>query len=140
MSEQTSNGARPRGRRTFSAFGEVRRMPTEYEIVTHGQNWTTRTARNAAFEQNPSSAPNLWFLTYRMYVNAQAESEHKVQGALEQYAAVGADAGLAPGWLQTLARLYTPSRYATHGFQQVRGRVRDRGPAAPGDHARLPDP
>ena len=56
---------KPRPRRTFSAFGDVRKMPSEYEIVTHKQNWTLRTNRAAAFEQNPSSAPNLWFLTYR---------------------------------------------------------------------------
>lgn len=137
----TEQGGKPRGRRTFSVFGEIRRMPSEYEIVTHAQNWTTRPGRNAAFEQNPSSASNLWFLTYRdnsafraedwdafrapdkltyrMYVNAQAESEHKVQGVLEQYGTAGADAGLATGWTQTLAHLYTPSRYPTHGFQQV---------------------
>jgi hypothetical protein len=56
---------KPRPRRTFSAFGGVRKMPSEYEIVTHKQNWTLRANRAAAFEQNPSSAPNLWFLTYR---------------------------------------------------------------------------
>ena len=56
---------KPRPRRTFSAFGDVRRMPSEYEIVTHAQNWTLRQNRAATFEQNPSSAPNLWFLTYR---------------------------------------------------------------------------
>ena len=50
---------KPRPRRTFSAFGDVRRMPSEYEIVTHAQNWTLRQNRAAAFEQNPSSAPNL---------------------------------------------------------------------------------
>jgi toluene monooxygenase system protein E len=56
---------RPMRRRTFSAFGDVRKMPSEYEIVTHGQNWTMRDNRPSAFEQNPSSPPNLWFLTYR---------------------------------------------------------------------------
>ena len=56
---------KPRPRRTFSVFGDVRRMPSEYEIVTHGQNWTLRQNRASAFEQNPSSAANLWFLTYR---------------------------------------------------------------------------
>lgn len=128
-------------RRTFSAFGEVRRMPSEYEIVTHAQNWTVRPGRNAPFEQNPSSASNLWFLTYRdespfratdwdafrapdkmtyrMYVNAQAESEQRVQGVLEQYGDARADATLSAGWAATLAHLYTPSRYATHGFQQI---------------------
>ncbi|MBB5916618.1 toluene monooxygenase system protein E [Nocardia transvalensis] len=116
-------------------------MPSEYEIVTHGQNWTTRPNRNSVFEQNPSSAPNLWFqtyrdntalqaddwerfrdpdqYTYRMYVNAQAEAESRVHGILEQYAALGADSTLAPGWVETLATVYTPSRYPVHGFQQI---------------------
>ena len=132
---------RPRRRRTFSAFGDVRKMPSEYEIVTHGQNWTMRDNRPSAFEQNPSSPPNLWFLTYRdqsplqaenweqfrepdsltyrMYVNAQAESESKVHGVLEEYALLGSDTTFAPGWLELLGTLYTPSRYAVHSFQQI---------------------
>lgn len=141
----TEKPTKPRGRRTFSAFGDVRRMPSEYEVVTQAQNWTLRRGRNAAFEQNPSSAPNLWFLTYRegspfraedwdafrspdkmtyrMYVNTQADAEQKVHGILEQFAAVRADATLAPGWLNTLAHLYTPARYPLHGFQQIEAYV-----------------
>ena len=110
---------KPRPRRTFSAFGDVRKMPSEYEIVTHKQNWTLRTNRAAAFEQNPSSAPNLWFLTYRdnsplrasdwdgyrdpdaltykAYVGLQSEAESKVQGVLGAHADAGSDAGLSPG-------------------------------------------
>ena len=105
---------KPRPRRTFSTFGDVRKMPSEYEIVTHAQNWTLRHNRAATFEQNPSSAPNLWFLTYRdnsplqaenwdayrdpdaltykAYVNLQAEAEAKVRGVLEAHAEAGADA------------------------------------------------
>ena len=64
---------KPRPRRTFSAFGDVRKMPSEYEIVTHKQNWTLRAGRAAAFEQNPSSPPNLWFLTYRDNSPLQAD-------------------------------------------------------------------
>lgn len=140
----TDQPRKPRPRRTFSAFGEVRKMPSEYEIVTHAQNWTTRDGRVSAFEQNPSSAPNLWFrtyrdntalkaadwqqfrdpdkYTYRMYVNAQAESETKVQGILDHYAD-SADATIAPGWLQTLGLVYTPSRYPVHGFQQIQSYI-----------------
>lgn len=138
MSQNTN---RPRTRRTFSAFGDVRKMPSEYEIVTHGQNWTTRQNRSSAFESNPSSPANLWFmtyrdqsplqaedweqfrepdsLTYRTYVNAQAESESKIHGVLEEYALLGADRAFAPGWVELLGTLYTPSRYAVHGFQQI---------------------
>ncbi len=137
MTETPARKARPR--RTFSAFGDVRRMPSEYEIVTHAQNWTLRQNRTATFEQNPSSAPNLWFLTYRensplqaenwdayrdpdaltykVYVNLQAEAEAKVHGVLEAHA----DAGAVPdaGSVALLGQVFTPSRYLYHGFQQV---------------------
>jgi toluene monooxygenase system protein E len=130
-----------RARRTFSAFGDVRRMPSEYEIVTQGQNWTLRPNRAAAFEQNPSSPANLWFLsyrdnsplraenwdafrdpaalTYRSYVTLQSEAETKLQGILEAHADQGADAALPAGSVTLLARLLTPSRYLCHGFQQA---------------------
>ena len=132
---------KPRPRRTFSAFGDVRKMPSEYEIVTHAQNWTLRKNRAAAFEQNPSSAPNLWFLTYRDrsplqaedwdayrdpdaltykgYVNLQAEAEAKVAGVLQAHADAGSDGALPPGSVALLGHLLTPSRYLCHGFQQV---------------------
>jgi toluene monooxygenase system protein E len=130
-------GRKFRPRRTFSAFGDVRRMPSEYEIVTQGQNWTLRRNRAATFEQNPSSVANLWFLTYRenspfkagnwdafrdpdtltyrAYVTLQAEAETKVRGALEACAGVPLDAA----WATLLGYLFTPSRYLCHGFQQV---------------------
>jgi len=136
MSEMPARKSRPR--RTFSTFGDVRRMPSEYEIVTEGQNWTLRQNRAATFEQNPSSAANLWFLTYRdnsplragkwdafrdpdaltyrAYVTLQADAETKVHGALEAYAhATAPDAGS----MTLLGQLFTPSRYLHHGFQQV---------------------
>jgi toluene monooxygenase system protein E len=136
---------RPRPRRTFSAFGDVRRMPSEYEIVTHAQNWTLRSNRAATFEQNPSSAPNLWFLTYRensplaaedwdafrdpdaltyrAYVNLQADAEAKVRGVLETHAGASADAALTAGSVELLGHLLTPSRYLCHGFQQVQAYI-----------------
>jgi toluene monooxygenase system protein E len=136
---------KPRPRRTFSAFGDVRRMPSEYEIVTHAQNWTVRQNRTATFEQNPSSVANLWFLTYRDnsplraenwdafrdpdaltykgYVNLQADAEAKVRGVLEAHAGVGADADLDEGSVALLGHLFTPSRYLCHGFQQVQAYI-----------------
>src|SRR5271156_6357565 len=136
---------KPRPRRTFSAFGDVRRMPSEYEIVTHGQNWTLRQNRTATFEQNPSSAANLWFLTYRdnsplraldwdafrdpdaltyrAYVSLQADAETKVAGVLEAHAAAGADAALGAGAVALLGHAFTPSRYLCHGFQQVQAYI-----------------
>ena len=136
---------KPRPRRTFSAFGDVRRMPSEYEIVTHAQNWTLRQNRAATFEQNPSSAANLWFLTYRensplkaenwdafrdpdaltykAYVNLQSDAEAKVHGVLETHAEAGADAALDAGSVALLGQLFTPSRYLCHGFQQIQAYI-----------------
>ncbi len=133
---------KPRPRRTFSTFGDVRKMPSEYEIVTHAQNWTLRQNRAATFEQNPSSAPNLWFLTYRensplkaenwdayrdpdaltykAYVNLQSEAEAKVHGVLEAHAEAGADAALDPGSVALLAdflRRVTTIAYRTRQLQ-----------------------
>jgi toluene monooxygenase system protein E len=136
---------KPRPRRTFSTFGDVRRMPSEYEIVTHAQNWTLRQNRVATFEQNPSSAPNLWFLTYRensplkaenwdafrdpdaltykAYVNLQSDAEAKVHGVLETHAEAGADAAMDAASVALLGHLFTPSRFLCHGFQQVQAYI-----------------
>ncbi len=130
--------------RTFSAFGDVRRMPSEYEIVTHAQNWNTRgrvPGRRSVFEQNPSSPGNLWFLTYRehspfqvddwdgfrdpdqihyrAYVNLQATEQTKLDGVLEQYGSAGTDATLSPTQVAILAKALAPQRYLVHGFQQA---------------------
>ena len=143
MTETPARRSRPR--RTFSAFGDVRRMPSEYEIVTHAQNWTLRQGRLAAFEQNPSSPANLWFLTYRdnsplqaedweqyrdpdaltykTYVTMQSEAEAKVQGVLEAHAEAGSDGSLSEGSVALLGQLFTPSRYLCHGFQQAEAYV-----------------
>jgi len=136
--------AKPR-RRTFSAFGDARRMPSEYELVTEGQNWTLRPNRVSAFEENASSFANLWFLThrdrsplqaenwdafrdpaaltYRAYVAMQNEAETKVQGVLEAHAAAGADSALDARSISLLGTLLTPSRYLCHGFQQVQAYI-----------------
>jgi len=66
------------------------------------------------------AVPRADSLTYRMYVNAQAESESKVHGVLEEYALLGSDTTFAPGWLELLGTLYTPSRYAVHGSSRSR--------------------
>lgn len=130
-----------RKRRTWSAFGDVRRMPSDYEIMTHDANWTVRPNRKAAFEQNPSSPANLWFhtyrdssplrvpdwnafrdpdrLVYRTYVTAQSDAETRLAGVLEEYARAGATAAAAPRWVQTLGRVFTPTRFPLHGMQQV---------------------
>ena len=136
---------KPRKQRTFSAFGDVRKMPSEYEIVTHAQNWNTRDGRMSTFEQNPSSPINLWFLTYRensplqvddwegwhdpdkvayrSYVNLQAEEQTKLDGLLDSYNEAGSDASLSAEQVSRLGSVLTPSRYLVHGFQQVQAYI-----------------
>ncbi|NMH97005.1 toluene hydroxylase [Pseudonocardia acidicola] len=140
-----SDNTAPRRRRTWSAFGDVRRLPSEYEVMTHETNWTLRAGRASAFEQNPSSAANLWFLTYRensplkaedwngfrdpdqltyrAYVAHQNDEETKVEGLLAQFAEIGADAAHTDGWLRVLGTVFTPARYPLHGAQQVQAYI-----------------
>jgi toluene monooxygenase system protein E len=151
MSQATDRQPKRR-QRTWSAFGDVKRRPSDYEIGTQGTNWTLREGRKAPFEQNPSSPANLWMrsyrdespvqaddwesfrdpdtLTYRAYVTQQHEQETKVAGVLEQYAAVNADAQFSPEWRATLARLFTPTRYPVHAAQQVEAYIGLMAPSA----------
>lgn len=137
MSEKST----PRRQRTWSAFGDIRRKPSDYEVVTHDVNWTLRQGRGSAFDENPSSLPNLWMrtyrdlspftvddwlgfrdpeaLTYRDYVTLQSEAEAKAQGVLEEYSNANAQSKLTAEWRATLRRLFTPSRYPMHGAEQI---------------------
>lgn len=138
--------------RTWSAFGDIKKRPSEYEIVTHATNWTTRAGRKAPLEGNPSSPANLWLTTYRdksplqvenwdgfrdpdantyrTYVVHQDDQEGQVGGLLETYAASKADASLSPQWLATLSHVLTPSRYPVHGAQQVLAHIGYMGPSS----------
>ena len=62
--------------RTWSRFGQLRRVPSEYEIVTHDTNYTTRKERTSALEVNPTSPVNMWYLTYRDRSPLTAEDWH----------------------------------------------------------------
>lgn len=130
---------RAKARRTWSAFGDRRRMPSEYEIVTQDLNWTARKARTSALEANPTSPSNQWFLTYRdrsplkvddwtgfldpeaityrKYVAQQDEQETMVAGILEEYRKADRDQGLTPVWRQALRKLFTATRYPAHAAQ-----------------------
>ncbi len=137
MSEKSAQ----RRQRTWSAFGDIRRKPSDYEVVTHDVNWTLRQGRASAFDENPSSLPNLWMrtyrdlspltvddwrgfrdpeaLTYRDYVSLQSEAEAKAQGVLEEYSNANAQSRLSAEWRSTLRRLFTTARYPVHAAQQI---------------------
>jgi toluene monooxygenase system protein E len=125
--------------RTWSRFGQVRRVPTEYEVLTHDLNYTARKNRKSAFESNPTSPANMWYLTYRdksplrvedwngfrdpdemtyrKYVTLQDEQETVIEGVIAEYAKVDHDAHLSDRWIKVLASLFTPMRFPVHAFQ-----------------------
>lgn len=127
--------------RTWSGFGQIRRKPSEYEIVTHDANYTTRKNRTAALEGNPTTPVNMWLLTYRdnsplsaedwngfrdpdemtyrKYVTMQDEQETVVEGILDEFGKIHHDAKLSPQWVQVLATVFTPMRYPNHVFQML---------------------
>lgn len=124
--------------RTWSAFGQIRRLPSEYEIVTHNTDWTSRAGAAAPLEVNPSSPENLWLrtyregsplwasdwsrfrdpdeMTYRKYVTSQDEEETTIEGILVEFEEREA---WDPEWAQALLRLFTPIRYIAHGLQMA---------------------
>lgn len=132
---------RPRRLRTWSAFGEVRRVPSEYEIVTHDLNYTVRKGRVTPLESNPTTPANMWLLTYRdrsplqvddwnafrdpdeltyrKYVTLQDEQTTVVEGIIDEFEGVEHDANLDPRWVTVLATLFTPARYPNHALQMT---------------------
>lgn len=114
-------------------------MPSEYEIVTHDLNYTTRPGRASALESNPTSPANMWLLTYRdssplraddwlgfrdpdrityrKYVTMQDKQETVVEGVLDEYGPAGHDASLPGPWMDCLATLFTPTRFPVHALQ-----------------------
>jgi toluene monooxygenase system protein E len=125
--------------RTWSDFGNLRRVPTEYEIVTHNLTYSARPGRAAAFEEGPASPANRWIkthrdesplraddwnafrdphqMTYRKYVTLQDEGETVIGSLLDKYSDAGHDKTLAADWIAALARTFTPLRYPLHAFQ-----------------------
>jgi toluene monooxygenase system protein E len=128
-----------RGLKTWSSLGQLGRVPSEYEVVTHNLNYTTRAGRGPALEGNPTSPANMWMLTYRdksplaagdwggfrdpdqmtyrKYVTMQDEQETVVAGVLDEYGPGGHDAALPGPWADCLATVFTPTRFPVHALQ-----------------------
>ena len=144
----------PRRRlKTWSSLGQLGRIPSEYEIVTHNLNYTTRSNRGSALESNPTTPANMWLLTYRdksplraddwdgfrdpdeityrTYVTMQDEQETVVEGVLDEYGPAGHDASLPEGWVECLATLFTPTRFPVHALQMCTAYL---GQMAPGSY------
>ncbi|WP_182378911.1 toluene hydroxylase [Nocardioides sp. WS12] len=138
MSDVKPKRERKRTLKTWSAFGDLGRRPSEYEIVTHNLNHTTGPA---GLEMGPDVHGNVWLrehrdsmkvtvpdwdafrdpdaMTYNVYVGGQDDQETYVEGLLEQFDEAGHDENLSPEARALLFRAFTPSRFLAHGLQML---------------------
>jgi hypothetical protein len=127
--------------KTWSAFGNLGRRPSEYEIVTHKMN---HTLRDTPLELGPDSHGNLWLvrhrdriklmvqdwnafrdpdqLTYRKYVTCQDKSETYLDAIIQEFSRAESE----PEFLQTCL---TPSRYLAHGLQMMSAYLQQLAPS-----------
>jgi Methane/Phenol/Toluene Hydroxylase len=159
MTEQAGSGTqaastqrgntRSRRQKTWTAFGELGRRPTEYEILTHGLN---HTMRPTPLELTPEAHGNRWLrehrdsmpltvpdwnafrdpdtMTYASYVAMQDDQETYVEGLLERFDAEGHDAALTEQALRFLALSMTPCRYLAHAEQMLSAYVQQLAPSS----------
>jgi len=125
--------------RTWTAFGDIKRKPNQYEVLTHGMNYTLRPNVAAPLESNPTSPMNMWLKTYRdqsplhiddwdtfrdpdrliytKYVNMQNTAENEVTGIIEKFNKINHDQQINNDLLNLIAKSFTPQRYLVHGYQ-----------------------
>jgi toluene monooxygenase system protein E len=137
-----------RALKTWSAFGELGRKPSEYEVVTHNLN---HTMREPPLELGPDAHGNVWLkthrdeirltvadwdmfrdpdqLTYRAYVKGQDESEIFIDGMLREFAA-RPEQDLSRTDLDFLQTCLTPTRYLAHGLQMMSAYVQQLAPSS----------
>ncbi len=140
---------RKQGLKTWSAFGNLGRRPTEYEIVTHNLNHTTG---EVPLEMGPEVHGNRWLrehrdamklqvadwdafrdpdaVTYATYVAGQDDEETYVEGLLEEFDEQDYDALLRSDSLELLRRAFTPGRYLAHGQQMLSAYVQQLAPSS----------
>lgn len=137
MTDVKPQRQRKRALKTWTAFGDLGRRPTEYEIVTHNMNHTA----TVGLEMGPDVHGNVWLrehrdamrlkisdwdrfrdpdaMTYTLYVTSQDDQETYIEGLLEQFDALGHDENLSPAALDLLTRALTPARFVAHGLQML---------------------
>lgn len=137
--------------RTWSHLAGNRRKPSEYEAVTVKLHYHTANP-DAAWELAPEVFMNQWYrehregsplthpdwdafrdpdeIVYRTYVARQDDQETYVTAMLDEHDRLGHDAALPRGWVDVLARWYTPSRYPAHLLQMASAYVGQMAPAS----------
>jgi len=126
--------------KTWSLLGEVRKKPSEYEVVTARLHYHYG-RQPAPFELDPNAPINTWYLryregspfqtdtwedfrdphqlTYRAYVEGQSARETYLDNLVDEFERRNHDAGLQRQWVEVLDRLYLPSRFPIHLLQMT---------------------
>ncbi|TCK27600.1 toluene hydroxylase [Pseudonocardia endophytica] len=139
-----------RKRRSWSRYTE-RRVPTEYEFVSHDLHWHYKPGQTP-WEMSPDHVWNRWYtehrndspfrcsdwnafrdpdmLVYRTYVRMQDEAETYVDGLIDDHEDRNSYAELSSHWLDALGRAYTPFRYAGHGLLMASTYVMSMAPSS----------
>ena len=121
--------------KTWSLLGDVRKKLTEYEVVTAKLHFHYG-RQPSPFELDPNTPINAWYLeyregsplqtddwegfrdphllTYRVYVQRQAEREAYLDNLVDEFERHNHDASLQVDWVQVLDRLYLPARFPIH--------------------------
>ena len=138
--------------KTWSLLGDLRRKPSEYEVVTAKLHYHFR-RQPAPFELDPNTPINTWYLryregspleantwedfrdphqlTYQTYVQRQAERETYLQNVVDEFERGNHDARLQTDWVRVLDRLYLPARFPMHALQMGGLYIGQMAPSSP---------
>jgi len=141
--------SRTRRLKTWTAFGDLGRRPTEYEILTHGLN---HTMGETPLELPSDAHGNRWLrdhrdaigltapdwnafrdpdaVTYGSYVAMQDDQEAHVEGLLERFDRDEHDTRLSESTLAFLALTLTPCRYLAHAEQMLSAYLQQLAPSS----------
>lgn len=137
--------------KTWSHLASRRRKPSEYEIVSTNLLYNTRPDA-PPYEVDPDVFMNRWYiqhrdgsglqhpdwnafrdpdeLVYRTYTMLQDGQETYVFGLFDQFNQRQHDDSLDPAWVDSLAVLYTPTRYLFHTLQMASAYLQQMSPAS----------
>jgi toluene monooxygenase system protein E len=137
--------------RTWSHLAEMRKKPSEYDIVSRKLHYSTNNP-DAPWELSPDCQMNLWYkqyrnnsplkhddwdaftdpdqLVYRTYNMMQDGQETHVRSLFDQFNEREHDQMIENGWQQTLATCYAPLRYLFHCLQMSSAYVQQMAPAS----------
>lgn len=139
-----------RRRKTWSLW-EERRVPTEYEVVTHRFHYHFR-RQPAPFELSPSWKLNQWYLryregspfnvdtweqyrdpyalTYRRYIETRHQREVYLDNLIDEFEARDHYRSLSGEWLDLLRDFYFPSRFSGHTLQMTGSYIAQMAPSS----------